>query len=658
MRSVFFFLILLLGVVSLSHAQTRLTGNPEVQDTIFGAERRSGESRPKAPEVPISDYKIISIARDTVAFDTTLTIKKEYRHNYLRKDDFELLPFSNVGHPYNALALPLTGQGLYPRMGARAKHYQYLEVEDINYYHVPTPVTEFYFKTVMEQGQTLDALFSINTSKRLNFFVGYKGLRSLGKYRHYLASNGNFRGGMSYHTANGRYRVRAHMTSQDFLNEENGGILIPEQFTSGDAEFTDRARVDMLFENAENFLVGKRYFLDHDFLLIRPADSISGRGVRLGHTVNYETKTYSYRQDRSEDYFGESFLNEGVEDNAKLRVLQNRLNLGWESKALGELSAEVNWFNYNYFFNSVVITSEGFIDNQLRDDEVSVGGSWKNTWGPLSLRARVLQNVAGDLGGNLLDAAVKFALTDDLDLEASLYRSSRMPDFNFLLYQSDYVNYNWQNSETFKKEQYNTLAAAINSRKWGRLEASYSLIDNKAYFATHATDSLDLLSADGNMLVKPYQLDGSIGYLKVKLENDLRLGHFGLYNTVMYQTVSQDQPVMNVPEIVTRNTLYYENHIFKKALYLQTGITFKYFTSYYMNGYNPVLGEFYSQNEEELGGFPMLDFFINAKVKRTRIYLKAEHFNSSFTGYDFYAAPGYPYRDFIVRFGFVWNFFS
>ena len=77
-----------------------------------------------------------------------------------------------------------------------------------------------------------------------------------------------------------------------------------------------------------------------------------------------------------------------------------------------------------------------------------------------------------------------------------------------------------------------------------------------------------------------------------------------------------------------------------------------------MNAYNPILGEFYVQNKEELGGYPLLDFFINARIKQTRIYLKAEHFNSAFSGYNYYAAPNYPYRDFVIRFGLVWNFFS
>ena len=63
-------------------------------------------------------------------------------------------------------------------------------------------------------------------------------------------------------------------------------------------------------------------------------------------------------------------------------------------------------------------------------------------------------------------------------------------------------------------------------------------------------------------------------------------------------------------------------------MYLQTGVTFKYFTAYNMNAYHPLLAEFYVQNREELGAYPLIDFFINAKVRQTRIYLKAEHLNT------------------------------
>jgi hypothetical protein len=76
-----------------------------------------------------------------------------------------------------------------------------------------------------------------------------------------------------------------------------------------------------------------------------------------------------------------------------------------------------------------------------------------------------------------------------------------------------------------------------------------------------------------------------------------------------------------------------------------------------MDAYDPLLAEFYVQNDLEIGNFPRLDFFLNAKIRQTRIYLKAEHFNAAFTGYNYFSAPNYPYRDFAIRFGLVWNFF-
>ena len=47
--------------------------------------------KPKKKEKPpINLYRIISAQRDTTHVDTTLSIKKEYKYNYLRRDDFEL----------------------------------------------------------------------------------------------------------------------------------------------------------------------------------------------------------------------------------------------------------------------------------------------------------------------------------------------------------------------------------------------------------------------------------------------------------------------------------------------------------------------------------------------------------------------------------------
>ena len=47
----------------------------------------------KNENAKIQDYLIITRENDTIQVDTTLSIYKDYKFNYLRKDDFEILPF-------------------------------------------------------------------------------------------------------------------------------------------------------------------------------------------------------------------------------------------------------------------------------------------------------------------------------------------------------------------------------------------------------------------------------------------------------------------------------------------------------------------------------------------------------------------------------------
>ena len=225
---------------------------------------------------------------------------------------------------------------------------------------------------------------------------------------------------------------------------------------------------------------------------------------------------------------------------------------------------------------------------------------------------------------------------------------NKLPNDNYNLYQSSYVDYNWSND--FKNEKINSITASATT-PW--IEASLQLmtLNDHLYFENIAT-------SDSQQIVAPKQYGNTINYVSVKANKEFKFGRFALDNTVLYQKADQQDAILNVPEIVTRNTIYYTNYMFKKALFLQTGVTLNYFTSYFANDYNPVVGEFFVQNKKEIGNYPNLDFFVNARIQRTRIYFKAEHFNSSLTGNNFYSAPNNPYRDFTVRFGLIWNFFN
>ncbi|MDO9276245.1 MAG: putative porin [Lutibacter sp.] len=673
-----------------------------------------------------TDYKIISVNNDTTVVDTTLTIAKDYKFNYLRKDNFELLAFANQGQTFNKLGYNFENNSLFPTIGARAKHYNYYEIEEVFYYDVPTPTSEFMYKTGMEQGQVLDGFLTMNTSRQFNFSLAYKGLRSLGKYRNSLASHGNFKTTFNYRSKNNTYFLKGHFMSFDLLNNENGGLTDASiaYFENDDPNYTDRARLEVNYVDAENMFEGKRYFLDQGLTLISnrkkvekeskenipkieiqkkkdsiaeptiteiqkkkdtiassphitrkkidpkldsiavvnavKIDSLSNPvvhvkkdsvqldtvhkkpyyGIKIGHTFMYETQHYRFKQAAVNPVFGEAYENIIV-DHTSYQKMNNEVYMQFNAPLLGTLRGKANYFSYNYHYSSILYLDTETIPDRLKGNAIAVGADWNTKFGKLYLNADASTIISGDLTGNSIKASVVFKKDSVYSFKGFAEITSKTADFNKLLFQSDYKHYNWQNN--FKNEQIKNVGVEFSFKKWASINASYNLIDNYTYF-------------DENSL--PVQATETLNYLKVKVSNSITFRKFTLDNTVMYQDVSSGESFFKVPEIVTRNTLYYSNYLFKgKPLYLQTGVTVKYFTAFNANAYNPLLSEFVLQNTTEIGNFPLLDFFANAQIRRTRIYLKVENFGASFTGRTYYSAPTYPYRDLTVRFGLVWNWF-
>ncbi len=645
--SIFIFLISLHGF-----SQDKKTASEEPD------ERRSLTEKPKEnPKAPIDQYRIITLQRDTTYVDTSLTIKSEYAFNYLRKDNFGLMPFANEGQTYSTLQFGLTKFSAYPEFGYKAKHFNYLEANDVTYYSVATPLTDLYFKSVMEQGQTLDAFITLNTSEQFNVSIAYKGLRSLGKYINQLSSTGNFRLTSNYHTKSKRYQANFHYVAQDMLNGENGGIVSDEDFEGEDNAFKNRARLEVWFKDAESLLKGYRLFLDHGF---RINAQKGNNNLYVTHQFNYERKYFSFHQptivstitDAEGETshiqrYGELFgVVSGINDAVHYNRMYNRAGLVYENATLGKFGFFADDFRYNYYYAKSVVFDSGAIPSSLNDQINSIGGQYeyaKNKWkGKLAYS----NSVAGPATSNL-EAYAQYKINDKNRLILSYQNESKIPDHIYNLHQSSYYNYNWFHD--FNNVKINTFEANAETQ-WATASLQLRTIKDYLYFSDDGIDS--------TQIVTPKQYGKSVNYISIKVNREFRFWKLALDNTLLYQKTAQEDDIVNVPQFTTRNTLYFSDHYFKRALYIQTGITLNYFTKYYANEYNPMLAEFFVQNEKKIGDFPMLDFFVNARVRQTRFFLKAEHFNSSFTGNKFYSAPHYPYRDFMIRFGLVWNFFQ
>lgn len=702
-------LVFFFGIFAFTALQAQIV-RPDKNNGLFSKDSTSFNNEVKiklSGKTSYKDYKIISIANDTTIIDTTLTIKKDYKFNYIRKDNFELLPFHNQGETYSTLAYSFENENSLPDVGFSAKQFNYYTLNDIKYYYVPTPTSELMYRTGLQQGQVLDAFLTLNTSKQFNIAIGYKGLRSLGRYRNTLASHGNFRTSFNYHTKNKRYFLKGHFYSFDFSNQENGGLTDQSiiYFENNDPNYIKRERLDVNYTNADNLFEGKRYYIDQSYALLtnkkvmvvkksktkkpplnkaallasnlnrkdkltvkkdsikiikpelkdslikksspktqkKDALSINSKpetSLKIGSTFLYETKHYRFNQTSTTSIFGDSY-NNIIADHTSYQKSLSSLYALFTTPYLGKLKTSISNFNYNYHYNSVLYLNTTTIPDHLKGNAVALAADWNTNFGKIYLKAKASSIITGNITGSSLHASASFKKDSILTIEGFANFASKEPNFNKQLYQSDYKDYNWANN--FSNEKYATLGFQINSNKWGMAKASYNSVNNYTYFDENS---------------KPTQTSKTLNYFRVKAEKALHYKKFTLTNTILYQKVINGADFFRVPDIITRNSLYYSSYVFKgKPMYLQTGVTVKYFSAFKANAYNPLLSEFILQNNSKIGNYPILDFFANAQIKRTRLFLKVENFSASFTGRNYYSAPNYPYRDLTVRFGLVWNFF-
>ena len=652
-----FFVIIFVSSFSLLYSQEHQTESKPVvveeettkqkttTNTLKNILQIKQDTLDKSPKADIKKYISINIQGDSIYLDTTLTIKKHYKFNYLRKDNLELLKYSNIGQTYNNLTHRFDDLSFLPEFSFSSKSHAYLSSNDIKYFQVPTPLTEMVFKTVMKQGQHTDVFFTTNTSENFNFSIAFKGLRSLGNYQNILSGSKFFRLTTKYNSSNERYNFKMHFVSQGFENKENGGLNDESilNFESEDPLFNERSKLSVKFEDATNYFSSKRYFLDHQFLLTKKKDSVNNK-FSLGHKFEYETLSSSYVQNVASSFYGDITpgLN-NVDDKAEIKTTLNEFYTDLSSNFFGKIKVIYTNYNYSYKSNSLSNEQVGFNQN-----ENAISFKLNKNLFNHSLKATVTKNLFGDRLGNLINLNISSNAENNLKYNLGLNIISKHPGFYYELYKSGYSDINWEND--IKQTQIKNIFLDLQSNLIGNLNLDFRLIDNYTYFS--------LISEEKTLIPAVNQNSSTIDYLKIKWNKEFKFGKFALDNSLVYQNVAQDGNFLNVPEFLSRNTIYYSNTVLKGALFFQTGLSVKYFSKYYSNEYNPLISSFHVQNDKKIGGFPMIDIFVNAKIRQTRLFLKAEHFNSTFSGNNFYSSPSYPYRDFVIRFGLVWNFFN
>ncbi|MBM3420310.1 MAG: hypothetical protein FJY11_04155, partial [Bacteroidetes bacterium] len=174
----------------------------------------------------------------------------------------------------------------------------------------------------------------------------------------------------------------------------------------------------------------------------------------------------------------------------------------------------------------------------------------------------------------------------------------------------------------------------------------YAVIENYSYFGTDALPA-----------VKP----GALSVAAITADKTFRMGGFRSGTTVLLQQ-SSNPGILDVPLVTFRTALWYDKNIYFKltggSMHIETGAELFMHTRYNSMAYMPSTGRYYNQNTTLTGGYPFVNVFLNAKIKRTRILLSFDHVNSGLSGYDYYLIPHNPLNIRVFRYGIAWTFYD
>ena len=92
----------------------------------------------------------------------------------------------------------------------------------------------------------------------------------------------------------------------------------------------------------------------------------------------------------------------------------------------------------------------------------------------------------------------------------------------------------------------------------------------------------------------------------------------------------------------------------------ETGIDVHWKSSYKANGYDLVTQQFYYQDDFNIHSYPVIDLFLDFRIKHFSAFLKLSHCNEYWLAPapSYFVTPFYPGQKKAFDIGFIWSFFD
>ncbi|CDB99114.1 uncharacterized protein BN659_00034 [Bacteroides sp. CAG:443] len=566
-----------------------------------------------------------------------------------------------------------------------------VEPEDVVYTNTKSPFTNL---TYYKQGGSSDgeerfkAYFAVNANKRLGFGFNIDYVYGRGKYMN--QSTALFNGNLFAYYLGDKYNMHFSFINDNLKVAENGGI-VDDRYVTRPLDMAEGGKVyanDEIPTNLSqvwNHNTGYHAFLTHRYNVGFYRENPDAKDTvnteifvpvtSFLHTVKVDInrrKYISYDEAQNQQYFQNNYLTDVQRDETEQLAVKNTIGIslreGFNKWAKAGLTAFMSHEYRRFTMTDTLARTPGQrIPTDYVENTISAGGQLIKEQGQ-TLHYNVMGEIAlvGEDAGQFQiqgKGDLNFRLfSDTVRLEANAYIKNLNPIFYYRHFHSKH--YWWDNND-LSKIMRTRIEGRLSVDRWKtQLKAgvenikNYTYLDNTSVKYTETSSGKEVTTYKNDVAVK--QNSGNIQVFSAALRQDFKLGIFHLDNEITYQK-SSNQDVLPLPELTLYHNLYIKFGLAKKVLQIEMGADVRYFTQYYAPDYAPAIGQFYLQNKEtryKLGGYPLLNGYINLHLKRTRIFIAMYNLIQGQGEKSYFLAPHYPLNPRLLKFGLSWNFFD
>lgn len=556
---------------------------------------------------------------------TALNIEDLTSLNVRRENWFGKYALSNDGsavadHVFRMPTLVSPGYGF-------AAYKDYVDDNKFVWRSHDTKFTEISYGDTQEEGQLIRAYHMQGFGVKNYLGINFSRVLSQGFYAEQNTRHTNF-SAIAEINIKDRYDISAFVMFHKIASSENGGIVNDSIFEENTEEF--RTVIPIYLSEAETRQKKQAYYLDQSYDLSTGEDRFV---VGWNNHIDFFANVYEDNKPAAD------YLNSETVDPANIlypAFLDND-TLTFDSTYVQEFSSHVylenkkgnktywnlglDFKNYRYDY--------GFGERSFHDVILDV--RWLPIKDKLDLNSSYVISGRNQANYNLT------ASYSEKKWRAGTKLSRYAADLQQQAYSGNH--YQWQND----LDAIQALHADFEWKPIDKLRVRFEANSIQDY-VYYNTDGNAVQSAENNQLIK------------IELSKDFQLGKFHLDNRFLYQNSKTDE--IRVPDFMSRNSFYYMGNIFKAAAKIQMGVQLNYFTAYYANSFMPATGVFHLQDDKEIGNAPVLDAFVNLRIKTFRLFLKFENVSEGLFEYNYYASPRYPLADSNFKIGIVWSFFD